>query len=60
MDLNLEAIDPKAWFKSSKGVSAATFANITPVAPIKKMKKEDIILTTTRINSNKGDIHNEH
>lgn len=41
MDLNLEAIDPKTWFKSSKGVSAATFANITPVAPIIQMKKED-------------------
>lgn len=39
--LNLEAIDPKAWFKSAKGVSASTFANITPVAPIIQISTED-------------------
>lgn len=39
--LNLETIDPKAWFKSSKGVSAATLVNLTPVAPIVEMNKED-------------------
>lgn len=40
-DLNLQSIDAKAWFKSSKGVSAATFANVTAVAPIVQMQKED-------------------
>lgn len=40
-ELNLRAIDPKAWFKSSKGVSAASLATVTPVAPIVTMNKED-------------------
>lgn len=40
-ELNLEAIDAKSWFKSAKGVSAATFVTITPVAPIVQMQKED-------------------
>ena len=40
-DLNLSAIDPKAWFKSAKGISAATFADITPVAPVVLMNRED-------------------
>lgn len=40
-DINLSAVDPKAWFKSAKGVSAATFANVTPVAPIVVVNKED-------------------
>ena len=40
-ELNLEAIDPKAWFKSSKGVSAASVATITPVAPIVQMSTDD-------------------
>lgn len=39
--LNLSAIDPRAWFKSSKGVSAASIANVTPIAPIIKMSRED-------------------
>lgn len=39
--LNLEAIDPKAWFRSAKGVSAATLANIAPVAPVVSMSRED-------------------
>ena len=39
--LNLEAIDPRAWFRSAKGVSAATLANIAPVAPIVSMSRED-------------------
>lgn len=39
--LNLYAIDPKAWFKSAKGVSAAQLATVTPVAPIVVMDKED-------------------
>ena len=40
-ELNLSAIDPKAWFKSAKGVSAASLATVTPVAPIVVMDKED-------------------
>lgn len=40
-ELNLSAIDPKAWFKSSKGVSAASLATVTPVSPIVVMNKED-------------------
>ena len=40
-EVNLSTVDPKAWFKSSKGVSAASLANVTPVAPIVVMSKED-------------------
>lgn len=40
-ELNLEAIDPRAWFRSAKGVSAATLANIAPVAPVVSMSRED-------------------
>lgn len=39
--LNLAGIDPRAWFKSAKGVSAAKLANVTPVAPIIQMNRED-------------------
>lgn len=41
LELNLGAIDPKAWFKSSRGVSAASIATVTPVAPIVQMSRED-------------------
>ena len=41
LELNLNAIDPKAWFKKAKGVSAASLANIAPVAPIVRINKED-------------------
>jgi restriction system protein len=40
-ELNLSGIDPKAWFKSAKGVSASAIANITPVAPVVLMNRED-------------------
>jgi len=40
-DINLEMVDAKAWFKSAKGISAATIANITPVAPIVQIERED-------------------
>ena len=40
-EVNLEAVDPKAWFKSSKGVSAAAIANITPVKPIAALNRDD-------------------
>ena len=39
--INLESVDPKTWFKSSKGVSAASIANVTPVAPIVQLSRED-------------------
>jgi len=41
IDLNLSAIDAKAWFKSAKGISAATFADVTPVAPIISISHDD-------------------
>lgn len=41
MQLNLKAIDAKEWFKSAKGVSATSLANIAPVAPIISINKED-------------------
>ena len=40
-ELNLEYIDSMEWFKSSKGISAATLTKITPVAPIVEISKED-------------------
>ena len=39
--LNIPAVDPKEWFKSARGVSAAHLANVTPVSPIVQMTKED-------------------
>lgn len=41
IDLNLSAIEAKAWFKSAKGISAATFADVTPVAPIISISHDD-------------------
>lgn len=40
-EIRFDAVDPKAWFKSSKGVSAASLAKVTPVAPIVQMSRED-------------------
>lgn len=40
-ELNLESIDPKSWFKSARGVSAAKLSNITPIAPVVVLNKED-------------------
>lgn len=40
-DLNLEALDPKAWFRSAKGISAASLASVAAVAPIVTMSRED-------------------
>lgn len=40
-ELNLNAIDPKAWFKSAKGISATKLANMTPIPPVLVMNKED-------------------
>lgn len=41
LSLNLSAIDPKAWFKSAKGVSAASLAKIAPVAPLVEISRKD-------------------
>lgn len=40
-EINLNAVDPKTWFKSAKGVSAASLANIAPVAPLVRICRED-------------------
>ena len=40
-EVNLSAVDAKAWFKSAKGISAASLASVTPVAPIVMMTRED-------------------
>lgn len=40
-ELNIDYIDSREWFKSSKGISAATFAKITPVAPVITISHED-------------------
>ncbi len=40
-ELNVDYIDSREWFKSAKGISAATFAKVTPVAPVVRMSKED-------------------
>lgn len=40
-EVNLAAVDPKAWFKSAKGVSAASLANVTPIPPIVTLSRED-------------------
>ena len=39
--MNLAAIDPKTWFRHSKGVAAASIADVTPVQPIQPINKED-------------------
>ncbi|MBD5631606.1 MAG: restriction endonuclease [Clostridia bacterium] len=40
-EINLAAVDPKAWFKSAKGISAASLANVTPIPPIVTLSRED-------------------
>jgi len=39
--VNLARIEPKACFKSLKGVSAASLIGLSPIAPIMKLDKED-------------------
>ena len=39
--MNLNLVDAKTWFKKAKGVSAVALSNVTPVAPIVNMNKED-------------------
>ena len=40
-NLNLTALDPKAWFRSAKGVAAASIATVTPIQPVQMLNKED-------------------
>ena len=39
--LNLDSIDPKAWFRSAKGIAAAKLSIVTPVPPVVVLNKED-------------------
>lgn len=39
--LNLSSIDPKAWFRSEKGIAAAKLYLVTPVPPMITLNKED-------------------
>jgi len=40
-DVNLSSVDPKACFKSLKGIGSSKLAGITPVQPILTMNKND-------------------
>lgn len=39
--INLQQVDPVAWFRHSKGISAASFAEVTPVPPIINLQTDD-------------------
>lgn len=39
--LNLNNIEPRAWFKSVKGISAPSLATVTPIQPILQLNRED-------------------
>lgn len=41
LNINLSEVDPKACFKSLKGVSAASLVGLTPIAPIMEFNKDD-------------------
>ena len=41
MQINLAAIDPKACFKSFKGVAASRLSGLSPVPPVMMIDKED-------------------
>lgn len=40
-NINMNNVNPKEWFKHSKGVSAARITTITPIQPILTINKED-------------------
>ncbi len=40
-EIDLSNVDPKACFKSLKGVSAASLAALAPIEPVMKMNKDD-------------------
>lgn len=39
--LVLDALDPKAWFRGAKGISASSLADIVPITPSVRMNKKD-------------------
>lgn len=41
LQINLGQVDPKACFKSLKGVSAASLVGLTPIAPVIEFEKTD-------------------
>lgn len=41
MEVNLEAVDPKACFKNFKGVGSSKLHSLTPVAPVMQFRRED-------------------
>ncbi len=41
MQINLASIDPKACFKSLKGVAASRLTGLTPVSPVMMLDKDD-------------------
>ena len=41
LQINLEHVDAKAWFKKQKGLSASTFTEITPIAPVVSIATDD-------------------
>lgn len=41
LEINLAQVDPKACFKSLKGVGSAKLSSLTPIAPILRIDKED-------------------
>lgn len=40
-NINIELVDPKTWFRSAKGISAASIATMTAIKPIITMSHED-------------------
>lgn len=49
MSLNLAQVDPKACFKSLKGVSASKLMDVAPVNPIVNVDQEDSRFTDSRV-----------
>ena len=46
--INLSAVDPRACFKSLKGVAATTLAGMTPVQPILQLDRSDARFVASR------------
>jgi restriction system protein len=41
LSIDLARVEPKACFKSLKGISAASLASVAPIAPVLELNKED-------------------
>ena len=41
LEINLQQVDPKACFKSLKGIGSSTLYSLTPIAPILKINRDD-------------------